>query len=294
MRTDHYELDEPPTTDTTAAGTRLSAVYSLDNTLPPGADTVFVQRYTYDAQGRIATIITSDKRSNGDSTYNAYFYNGSDTLAERIASYERYSGAMSGTVKDTLFISYANGRLVSDSMVRQGSGSAAPFSQWSRYVYVGNQVFMYYRKSFDPAITPTDTAILGYLVTPVFTNGNITSQMDDSAVYNPQTQSIRTQGRYATLTATYDPRPNPMAQIGRAYRIPFLPIEFFAELAADGAIPKNLPIAAEQSSRAYPGGVVRSENNYTFRTDGLVRTRTMRFYEQGTWGDWQTFFYLYQ
>ncbi|RYY89044.1 MAG: hypothetical protein EOO15_07235 [Chitinophagaceae bacterium] len=293
LRTDQYNLEET-TPRTTNQESKLIAIYTQDSSLPAGRDTTYIQRFYYDATDRIVAVTGTNKQAGSDSFHLQYFYNGSDTLANRIISYERYTGPMNGIVLDTVYLRYQNGRLVSDSSVSGNGPGSTAFSQWVNYVYSGNSVFTYRQNSYSPPLTAADTAIEGLFNTAVVVNGNTVAESSDSATYNPQTGIFRRTGSYATFTATYDVHSNPVFRIGRSYQVPIIPIEYFVDIYTDGAIPRNLPIETKHTSNVYPGGVIQTSNTYVFRSDGLPTSRTMRFFEQGTWTNWETAHYLYQ
>jgi YD repeat-containing protein len=273
---------------------RLVAMYARDSTRPAGQDTVYIHRLEYDASGRVVSITMSSKETaNGDSTHHKFAYQGSDTLAYQISSYSRITGPFSYTSYDTLWPKYAGGRLISDSMVTRSSTSPNAFYQTTHYVYNSNTVFHYRHSMFDPPITAADTAINGILSSVTSTNGNITAETDDSAIYNPQTGAFRIGGRAGTFSATYDSRPNPAFVAGRAYRIPFVPVEYFIELYTDGTITGNLPLTSSQTNSVYTGGMIQTTNSYVFRADGLPASRTLKILDSGTWSS-DTLYYVYQ
>jgi hypothetical protein len=289
-----FPTTQPQVPNPVTGGIRLVGLFTIDSTLPAGQDTTYIQRLTYDNAGRILTVTGTDKQPNGDSMHLQYNYPGSDTLASRIISYERYTAASAvGERFDTIFLKYEAGRLACDSTLQSNSPGGASFAQWIRYVYSGNNVFRYRNNAFSPP-DPADTALIGYLSTPVFANGSITSQQDDSAVYNPQTGTIRVLSPYAVFTSTYDARQNPTFQAGRAYQMPCIDVEYFVELPTDGTIQRRLPLATQQTCHAYPGGIVKTNNRYVFRTDGLPLSRSTEVYELGTWTNWDTVYYIYQ
>lgn len=295
LRTDTYDLDNttppPAPVPGNSGGAELAALYSRDSTLPAGSDTTYVQRFTYDAQGRISILTGTDKTPGGDSVHFEFSYPGNDTLAQRIIAYDRDAPPYAHEYNDTLYLRYEAGRLACDSMVSGSAGNGGSFSHWTRYVYNGNSVFFYHL--YNP-LTSLDTAVNGFLTAPVYANGSIVAEQDDSAVYNPQTGAIRRLNPFATFSATYDSHPNPVFRTGRAYQKPFTDIEYFIELATDGTIPRYLPLQTMQTSRNYPGGILKTENSYVFRTDGLPYSRTTRVFEQGAWGAWETMYYLYR
>ncbi|GAB4094356.1 hypothetical protein [Flaviaesturariibacter terrae] len=293
LRTDTYDIPATGGSNPgTGTGTRLTGIYVLDSTLPPGLDTAYLQRYTYDGNGRILIVLGTDKQPGGDSAHYQYFYSGNDTLADRIISYERITGFGTQEYFDTLYLKYAAGKLVCDSLVR-GPGAGTPaFSQWTRYIYLSNGIFSYRTDDFTP--NTNDTAILGYLHTVASSNGSITSARDDSAFYNSRTGAVRVMNRYSDFSATYDMRANPSFQIGRAYQIPFADIEYFVELPTDGTISSRLPVTTQQTSNVYPGGIVKTSNTYVFGANGMPVSRSMRIFDQNGWGDWETVHFVYQ
>jgi YD repeat-containing protein len=293
------DLNNPTTTNpnnnpSQPGSGRLVAMYARDSTRPAGQDTAFIHRLEYDASGRVVSIMMSSKETtNGDSTHHKLAYQGSDTLAYLITTYSRITGPFSYTSYDTLWPKYAGGRLISDSMATRSSTAPNAFYQTTHYVYNGNNIFHYKHSMFDPPITAADTAIDGILSIVTYSNGNITAETDDSAVYNPQTGTFRTGGRAGTFSATYDSRPNPAFVAGRAYRIPYMPVEYFIELYTDGTITGSLPLTSRQTNVVYSGGTIQTANSYVFRADGLPASRTLKILDSGTWSS-DTIYYLYQ
>jgi hypothetical protein len=281
-------------TPSTASSGRLVAVYSRDSTLPAGSDTTAIARITYDGSGRVLTFTNSDKQQGGDSLHFRYVYSGSDTLASSIISYERTTGPYADVRMDTSWLEYANGRLMADSVTSNTQLNPQPFYQVRRFAYSGNAVFLYRYNLFTPRPSATDTAIAGQRYTVTRTNGDITSQQDDSAYYNPQTGALRTISNIGQFTATYDTRPNPFFQAGRSFQIPFVDVEYFIELLTDGSITRHLPLSSTHVNSAYvPTGSVTQSHNYTFGTDGLPTKRVTTFQQGGsTYTD--TIYYLYQ
>jgi hypothetical protein len=284
-----------PNNPTQPAGSgRLVALYARDSTLPAGLDTLQIARLSYDASGRVASVIFSDKQPSGDSSHLGYLYAGSDTLASRITNYQRSTGPFAGDRYDTTWLEYANGRLMADSNTIGIQAGAPPYFQVRRFAYNGNSVFFYRYDTYQPRPSATDTAIAGQLYTVTRTAGDITSQRDDSAYYNQLTGGFRFISNRGQYTATFDQRANPLFQAGRSFQAPFVDVEYFVEILTDGSITRRLPLTSTHTNRAYvPTGLVTVSHSYTFRPDGLPAKRITTEQSGGSTSNY-TIYYMYQ
>ncbi len=204
-----WDLASPQTNDSLY----IRKYIVIDTTLTPGADTVRIFDFQYNAQKRLSGFIHTvyepgvpgPGRIRGSYTY-AYTYNGSDTLPGKIT--EDFNDILipANNYKDTVYYFYQGGTVVKDS-----SGDATEYFVDEIIKLSSTRTLLRQRNLVPPFGLSIDTTF-------IFTNwqnGNLLQQKD--SLWLPL------MGFYdiSDYTAQYDTKPNPFKRMLLPYSIPF-------------------------------------------------------------------------
>ncbi len=189
----------------------------FDTTRPAGLDTVSRTIIQYDGRNRPVHWSFLGMSPDGSPYYlneQQYFYNGNDTFAYQTIDITKIIGTNPPYEGDTTHYTFANGRLVRDSIFSTRNATGEQYYQARSYSFVGNTVVM--NAYIDYYATPfTRTSNIYQTIS----GGNIIYQLDTAISISSGSpfQYIRTE-----QSATYLPNDNPMARISNPIRKPEL------------------------------------------------------------------------
>jgi hypothetical protein len=190
----------------------ISSAVTLDTSFAQGLDTTSRTEYNYDAQKRISRIkyYSYNPGSAGPVSYWEEFqwlYQGSDTLPYRIVMHwGDYTPAQTVFRLDTFFLTYTNGMITKDSMIKHDKYSPYKVIEIESVQNApGNKrLFTTVTHHIHPPNypqAPSDTMIS--LSEIVWNNGNLILQRD----------SFYRDNRIVVTQQTFDDKPNPLRRI---------------------------------------------------------------------------------
>lgn len=227
---------------------------AIDTTEAPGADTVRIFDFDYDAQKKLSGYVHTiyEPGTSGPGRIRAYYryqyaYRGTDTLPYRIIEELNDIRFPANNYTDTLFYFYQDGVVIKDS-----SGNVNEYFTDEIIPLSPTRTLLRQRNLVPPFGLSTDTTF-------IFTNwqnGNLLQETD--SLWLPLL------GFYdiSSFTAQYDTKPNPFKRLVLKYRIPFNKDVFTFAL-------EGLVAPTANNMVFFDGDTGSLATRYQYRPDGL-------------------------
>jgi hypothetical protein len=178
--------------NTTNDGTLLSEFVMLDTTQAIGSDTLAITYLTYDNSKRLSTVsyifFTNYIREAASYSTRTFFYNGTDTLYNKLITSVLEAGPSPLGRHDTDYVSYdSQGRIVKDIDNGSSYDNTNPYTNEDDYSYAGSAIINNHNGNIADTITQT------------VSNGNVVTQVDNNGT---------------TCSILLDKNPNPFYKNG--------------------------------------------------------------------------------